>query len=157
MTLLKMIDMILFSKMQQHATNPPNSLFLDILDPPEHYDGDQKSWKYFLSTPMVPRILQRYHMQVYNDKIPIKMPQIFQIPSCWTFWTFLIILMMITKSWKHFLSTPMVPRILQRYHMQVYNDKIPIKMPQILQIPSFWTFWTFLIILMMIKNLGNTS
>ena len=51
----------------------------------------------------------------------------------------------------------MVPRIPKRYHMWGYNNKIPIKMPQILQITSFWTFWTFLIILMMTKKPGNTS
>ena len=51
----------------------------------------------------------------------------------------------------------MVPRIPKRYHMWGYNNKIPIKMTQILQIASFWTFWTFLIILMMTKKPGNTS
>ena len=46
----------------QDAPNHPNSQLLDILDLPDRPDDDKKSWKHFLSTPMVPRILQRYHM-----------------------------------------------------------------------------------------------
>ena len=40
----------------QDTQNPPNTQFLDFLDPPDHPDGDQNSWKHFLSTPMVLRI-----------------------------------------------------------------------------------------------------
>ena len=46
----------------QYAPNPQNHQFLDILDPPDHPDGDQKSWKQLLSTPMIPRVPKRYHM-----------------------------------------------------------------------------------------------
>ena len=71
--------------------------FLDILDVPDHPDDDEKSLKYFLNIPLVPRIPKKYHMCVYNDTIPIKIPQILQIPIFWTFWTILIILMATKK------------------------------------------------------------
>ena len=80
----------------QDTQNPPNTQFLDFLDPPDHPDGDQNSWKHFLSTPMVLRIPKQYHMWGYNGEIPIKTPKILQIPSFWTFLTLLIILM-VTK------------------------------------------------------------
>ena len=40
----------------------------DILSIPDHPDGVKKSGKHFLITPMVPRILKRYHMYGHNDK-----------------------------------------------------------------------------------------
>ena len=73
-----------------------NTQFWDILDLPDPPDGDQNSWKHFLNTPMIPRITKRYHIWSYYDKIPIKTPQILQILSFWTFFNFLI-LMMVTK------------------------------------------------------------
>ena len=43
--------------------------FWDILDVPDHPDSDKKSWKLFLSIPMVPRIPKRYHVWGYKDKV----------------------------------------------------------------------------------------
>ena len=80
----------------QDTQNPPKSQFLDILDLPDHPDGDKISQKLFLCTPMVPRIPKRYHMWGHNVKTTIKTPIILQNPSFWTFLTFLIILM-VTK------------------------------------------------------------
>ena len=40
----------------QDTQNPPKPQFLDIPDPPDHPNGNQKSWTHFLSTPTVPRI-----------------------------------------------------------------------------------------------------
>ena len=93
----------------------------------------------------------------FNDKIPIKTPKILQNPSFWDILDLPDRPYGVQKSWKHFLSTPLVPRIPKRHHMGGFNDKIPINTPEILQNPSFGTFLTFLISLMVSKNPGNTS
>ena len=77
-------------------------VFFYIFDLPDHPDGVHKSWKPFLSTPLVPTIPKRYHMLGYNDKIHIKISKIFQNPSFWTFFTFLIILMVFINPGNNF-------------------------------------------------------
>ena len=107
----------------------PQSYILNLSD---HPDGDQKSWKHFLSTPMDQIIPKRYHMWEFTmSKFPIKMSKVIQIPSV------LDILDLPDhpngdqKSWKHFIITPMVFKDSKKgNHMWCYNDKIPIKMPQ---------------------------
>ena len=67
-------------KDKNNTQNPLKPQFLDIVDLPDHPDGDQKSWKLFQSIHMVPRIPKRCHMWAYNVKNPIKTPKILQNP-----------------------------------------------------------------------------
>ena len=126
-----------WQKPHQDSWNPPKPHFLDIPDIPDHPDGDKKSWKRFQTTPLVPGIPERYHVWGCNDKKPIKTPEILQNPS------FLDIPDIPDhpdgdkKSWKQFLTTPLVPGISERYHVWGYNDKNPTKTTEILPNPRF--------------------